>query len=56
MTKQMKAALTEYAEAIKANGHAAGEPIIVKYEEQYADFRRWANAVALMLRADELLG
>lgn len=50
----MKWALNEYADKILAEGHAAGEPIIVKYEEQYADFRRWANAMALMLRVREL--
>lgn len=55
MNKRMRAALLEYAEVILAQGWEAGEALIEKYAEQYSDFRKWANAVALMLRAEERL-
>lgn len=56
MHNNMKAALDIYAETIRSSGWAAGEPLIVKYEEQWNDFRKWANAVGIALRAQELLG
>ncbi len=55
MDARMEAALKEYSEKIQAEGHAAGETLIVRFEEQYTDFRKWANAVAIFLRGVELL-
>lgn len=48
-------ALTEYGRTIQRNGWRAGEPLIDRYEKMIPDFRRWAHALGIMLRAKELL-
>ena len=48
-------ALKEYGHAIQRDGWRAGESIIVRYELVVPDFRRWAYALGIMLRAEELL-
>lgn len=53
--KAMIQALAEYGRTIQANGWKAGEPVIEKHEKSFQDFRRWARALGIMLRADELL-
>ncbi len=50
-----KKALAEYGTRIKAKGSKAGEAIIRKYEKKFPDFRKWAYAVGIMLRSDELI-
>ncbi len=56
MDDQMKEAIKEYGRLIKRKGHAAGEVLIAKYRQRFKDFDTWAMALAVMLRADELLG
>lgn len=51
----MKARLVEYGRRIKVEGWNAGEPMILEAEKQWPDFRRWAHALGIMLRAEELL-
>ena len=48
-------ALAEYGRTIRRDGWRAGEAIIEKYELEIPEFRRWAYALGIMLRADELL-
>jgi|RhiMethySRZTD1v2_1073278.scaffolds.fasta_scaffold5308472_1 hypothetical protein len=48
-------ALTTYAMKIRKDGWASGETLIETFEEQFPDFRRWAYACGIMLRAEELL-
>ncbi len=55
MEALLKTALAEYGSTIKEKGSRAGEPIIKKWEKKFQDFRRWAYAVGIMLRCDELL-
>lgn len=54
MNDEMKQALEEYALTIKTFGWQAGEELIVVYEEAFQDFRRWAYALAIVLRIKEL--
>ena len=53
--KGLVKALAEYARAIKDRGWRAGEPIIVKHAPKFPDFDKFAPAIRLMFRADELL-
>ena len=55
MNKAMIAALAEYGKAVLAKGWKAGEPIIRKHLEAFPDFDKFAMAMRLMMRADELL-
>jgi hypothetical protein len=55
MDERMKAALNEYGDTILAHGWKAGEALIAKYSEQYADFPKWAKAMAILLRVEEVL-
>jgi hypothetical protein len=55
MKDELIRALTEYGRAIKRGGWRAGEPLISQYERTIPDFRRWARALGIMLRAEELL-
>lgn len=48
-------ALKEYGRIIKASGWRAGEPFIEKNERKFKDFRKWARALAVILRTIELL-
>lgn len=53
--EELVQALTEYGQAIRKDGWAAGEPIIEQHERKIPEFRRWAYALGIMLRAEELL-
>jgi hypothetical protein len=55
MEAKMKVALVEYGEAIRGGGWGAGERLIVDGERRFRDFRRWAYALGIMLRANEIL-
>lgn len=55
MDERMRAALVEYGRTIKDNGWKAGEPVIEKYSARFSDFKKWARALAMMLRTKELL-
>jgi hypothetical protein len=48
-------ALAEYGRIIKAHGWQAGEEFVTRKEQEIPEFRRWANALAIMLRTRELL-
>jgi hypothetical protein len=48
-------ALTEYGWTIRRDGWRAGETIIERYELEIPEFRRWAYALGIVLRAEELL-
>jgi hypothetical protein len=54
MEKAMKAALVEYARTIKRDGWKAGEPLIRRYSGRWKDFEKWAKALGIMLRTEEL--
>jgi hypothetical protein len=47
--------ITEYGRTIQVDGWQAGEAVIRKYESRIPDFRRWAYALGILLRAEELL-
>lgn len=51
----MKEALTEYGRKTRDEGWEAGEPLVEKYSLRFKDFGKWARALAIMLRARELL-
>lgn len=51
----MKEALLEYGKTIQRDGWEAGERVIERNELRIPDFRRWAYALGIMLRAEELL-
>ncbi len=53
--KELIQALAEYGQTIRKNGWAAGEPVIERHERKIPEFRRWAHALGIMLRAEELL-
>lgn len=55
MDKAMKLAVAEYGRVIKKDGWEAGEKIIRKYEKKFPDFEKWAHALGVMLRANEIL-
>ena len=46
--------LAEYGSAVKVGGWQAGEPII-EANKNIPDIEKWAMAMRLMIRADELL-
>lgn len=48
-------AIAEYGRTIQKDGWQAGEAVILRYEPGISDFRRWAYALGIMLRAEELL-
>jgi hypothetical protein len=51
----MRTALAEYGRVIKADGWKAGEKLITEYEKKFTDFRKWAYALGISLRAKEIL-
>lgn len=55
MTKALKQELARYGRTIKKDGWQAGEPLIASGEKRFKDFRKWAAALAIMLRAQEIL-
>lgn len=48
-------ALVEYGRTIRQSGWKAGEPLIRKNSKRWKDFGKWAMALGIMLRAEELL-
>jgi phage terminase small subunit len=55
MEEGMLEALREYGGTIKRKGWKAGEPLIQRYSEKWKNFKKWARALGIMLRAKELL-
>lgn len=55
MDEYFKAALAEYGSKLKADGWEAAEPIIERHSRRWPDFHRFATALGIMLRADEIL-
>jgi hypothetical protein len=55
LKEDLKDALADYGRTIRAKGWQAGEPLIRKHERRFVDFRKWAHALGIMLRAEELL-
>jgi len=56
MTTAMKQALTEYGQTAKKNGWKSAEPLIEAGKKKFGkDFQKWAHALGIMLRAQELL-
>ncbi len=55
MKPEMKEALAAYGRTIKADGWKAGEKLIDRREKEYPEFRKWAYALGIMLRAGEIL-
>ncbi len=55
MDQEMDRALIQYGTTIKAQGWAAGEPLILQGMRQWPEFRQWAHALGIMLRAKEIL-
>ena len=53
--EELVQALAEYGRTIREGGWKAGEPVIARHERMLPDFRRWANALGIMLRAEEIL-
>lgn len=56
MDAKLREALAHYGEIIRKNGWHAGEKLIKKYEKDLTDFRKWAYALGITLRANEVLG
>lgn len=50
-----KEALTTYAMKIKKDGWASGEKLIQRFEKRWVEFRPFAYACGIMLRAEEIL-
>lgn len=55
MKKALIQALAQYGRTIRKDGWKAGEPLIAKNEKRFKDFKRWAYALSIVLRANELL-
>ncbi len=55
METKMRSALVEYAQTLKKRGWEAADKLIPKYQKLFPDFRKWAYALGIMLRAGEIL-
>ena len=55
MDPEMDRALIKYGTTIKAQGWEAGEPLIRQGMQKWPEFRQWAHALGIMLRAKEIL-
>lgn len=53
--KALIEALTVYGEAVRRDGWDAGEAVILAFEPKLEEFRRWAWALAILLRCREIL-
>ena len=53
--EELLRALAEYGRTIQEDGWRAGELMIERYAREIPDFKRWAYARGIMLRAEELL-
>ncbi len=55
MDEKMKRELVKYGKMILADGWGAGEAVIQGSESRFSEFRKWAYALGVMLRAREIL-
>lgn len=55
MDEEMKDELARYGRAIRQHGWQIGEPMILDAEKRWPDFRRWAYALGIILRTEEIL-
>ena len=55
MNEEMREALAEYGATIKCSGWKAGDALIEAGEKKWPEFRRWAYALGIVLRANEIL-
>lgn len=55
MDQEMKMDLARYGRIIRQDGWQIGEAMILEAEKRWPDFRRWAYALGIMLRAKEIL-
>jgi hypothetical protein len=55
MDEEMKSELVEYGRSLSKNGWQIAEPMIWKAEKRWPDFTRWAYALGILLRAEEIL-
>lgn len=55
LNERLMYALADYGEKIKKDGWRAGENLISEYEKEFQNFRELANALAIVLRAYEIL-
>lgn len=55
MDNSLKLDLVRYGEIIQRDGWRAGEAFIRQAARRHEDFRRWAYALGIALRAQELL-
>ena len=55
MDREFFNALKDYAKTIKNQGWKAGESLIEKYKKRFPDFDKWATAMTIMLRLNEML-
>ncbi len=53
--ERLAADLARYGRIITRRGWEAGEAFVRRAEKRHQDFRRWATALAILLRAEELL-
>lgn len=51
----MKKELVKYGRRIKRDGWRAGERIIAQAQKRLPDFAKWAKAIRIMMRTEELL-
>lgn len=52
---RLAADLARYGRIIRRRGWKAGDAFIRRAEKRHRDFRRWATALAILLRTEELL-
>ena len=55
MNKLMKKALVKYGRTIREHGWKEGEALVDAGEKKFKDFRKWAKALGIVLRAKELI-
>lgn len=55
MTEEVKGRLATYGQTVVEKGWKAGEPLINEGEKLFPEFRKWATAVGIMLRVQELV-
>jgi hypothetical protein len=55
MEEEMKEALKEYSWMVRRKGYVAATPLLLKYQDRFKDFDKWAMAIRMMFRIEELL-
>ena len=50
-----KNALKYYSKVVSEKGWRAGKPLIAKYSKRWPGFKKWAKALRIMIRAEELM-